>query len=182
MKRISFLLIMSAFMRIMYAQEVLIYSQIIPVEGISAAELFDRTEVWFTKTFVNPNKVIQQKDKENGLILCRARMPHKSSKTSGKSLDGYIDFALNVYIKEGRIKFEMTDMLHTGNLNVKPTNSMGLLTVSDDCPIPMPPAGKGWRNEVWKEAKDNAKIEFDKLAILIKLALENPLETQKDDW
>lgn len=97
-----------------FAQKNLNYSKVIPCEGVNAEEAYLRIELWAVNLFNSPNKNVQLRDKENKTLVIKAATVFKSEKGNAGDINGYINYTLNLFFRDGRFKVEMIDMEHSG--------------------------------------------------------------------
>lgn len=97
-----------------FAQE---YSEVVHVEGKTAQQLYTSAREWFAKTFVSANDVIQMEDPTSGKIIGKGSNHISESYVVGKGLatfftttDWYPTYTLKIEVKEGRYKYELTDI------------------------------------------------------------------------
>lgn len=88
------------------------YSKVNEVAGQSKDVLFDRALEWATGYYKNPTDVIREKDKEGGKMVCKARYKISNPPDKkGVSTDaGLVQYTLNIQFKEGRYKYELTEI------------------------------------------------------------------------
>lgn len=84
-------------------------------EKLTQDEVYSKAREWFAKAYNSSNNAIQMDDRENGKIVGKALMEvyHKSLGTMHPS--GQISYTISIYMKDGRYKYEITDLYHTSN-------------------------------------------------------------------
>jgi len=93
------------------------YSEIITVDGKTAQQLYTSAREWFAKTFVSANDVIQMEDPTSGKIIGKGSSHISESYIAGKgvgsfftTIDWYPNYTLKIEVKDGRYKYELTDI------------------------------------------------------------------------
>ncbi|MFM1876172.1 MAG: hypothetical protein RL266_1909 [Bacteroidota bacterium] len=99
------------------------YSEVPEVAGVSSADLFDRAMKWGGEYFKNFAEKLKKQDKAAGELEIFYRFPiyaydSKGVKTTTKQ--GLAQFTLTIMFKDGRYKYTITD------LNLKATSYMPL--------------------------------------------------------
>lgn len=84
---------------------------------ISKDVLFSKAQEWFAKTYNSSKSVLQMNDKESGKLIGKALM-QVYHKAMGKDYEsGHINYTISIFVKDGRYKYEITDLHHTGQLS-----------------------------------------------------------------
>lgn len=178
---LSLLLIIS-FSVTAYCQEALIYSEVIKVDSISQAELYNRAKLWFSTAFVDSKSVIQLDDKEDGQIVAKAKMVYNPKVFTGSSqTEGYINYTIKVFVKYGRYKYEMSDFFHDPKGCEYGKYCVGKITTDKDCPNPKTLA-KGWSNKVWNDIKNQIDVNTTSLLAGLRKNMDKQTESKKEDW
>lgn len=78
--------------------------------------LYSKGVEWFATTYNSAQNVLQMQDKENGKLIGRALFDvyHKGLGMTFES--GYINYTISIFFKDNRYKYEITDFIHTSNL------------------------------------------------------------------
>ena len=156
------------------AQDVapLTYSEVIQVDGVSKDELYNRAKQWFVATYGDATKVIQNEDKESGII-------------TGKAISGTM-FLGFFYTKKsggfgrktdepmyGTARYTMSDIYH---------EKWGLLPESFDN-LDIPDAIKDTYGKAADRngLKESADAIFEKLISNLKTGMSKPVPTE-EDW
>jgi hypothetical protein len=84
-------------------------------EKLTQDQVYSKAREWFAKAYNSSSNVIQMDDMESGKIVGKALMEvyHKSLGMMHPS--GQINYTISIYMKEGRYKYEITDLYHTSN-------------------------------------------------------------------
>ena len=159
------------------AQDVtpLTYSEVIQVDGVSKDELFSRAKLFFVNTYNNATKVIQNEDKDAGIIAGKAITSDNIiiGKFSGSgATDAPATYTITLAVKDGRYKYTITDIVQ---------EKLGLLTTSPDNPDIPVMAGKKWKEEARAGIKKSADFTFGKLIDALKTEMNKTAPTE-EDW
>ncbi len=99
---------------LLVAQE---YSEVVEVPGKNVDELYTTAREWFAVTYKSANDVLQMDDPVAGVIIGKGAMHVTESYVAGKGLyaapiklDWYPSFTLKVAIREGRYKYDITNI------------------------------------------------------------------------
>ena len=140
----------------------------------SATELYRRGRVWFTKIFVNPDRVLDLEDPDGHRLAGKGACRFVQTQTSGSdATKGYIRYTVVVDTKDGRYRFWVGSFAHDGA-----TLDLGLLNNLDDPgELLLPRVPKSWRTQVWADLKRTAMAEATALRDSMRLAMR-----ETDDW
>ncbi len=160
------------------AQEPIIFSEVVPVEGVSKEELYNRAKIWFTTSYNSANDVLQMDDKENGQIIGKAVITYNSSLyNASEHFDGSINYTIKVLIKDGRYKYEISNFIH----RAYGRGSFGLITTQDPSPL-IKGFTKKYCNKVWLEIKNQINEEVGSLIKSLKTGTSQQSDIKNDDW
>lgn len=147
------------------------YSKVNEVAGQSKDVLFDRAVEWATTYYKNPTDVIREKDKEGGKMVCKAR--YKISNPADKkgliTEAGLVQYTLNVQFKEGRYKYELTE------INWKQISNYPVEKWMDTTSAYYKPEFDFYLQQVDQQSKEILK-SLEKACAVAKAA------NKKDDW
>ncbi len=87
------------------------YTDVVEVDGVTAADLFKRLTDWFNTYYSNPTNVIQSNDTEKKEIVGQHRFDTFLTDKEVKSKDATMQYSIAVACKEGRFKYTITDIL-----------------------------------------------------------------------
>ncbi len=90
------------------------FTEVVPVEGANAEELYFRAREWFSRAFKSSNNVLQMDSKERMTLIGKGtiEIPPGSSFGPSKDAAGFVHFTIAIYLKDGRYKFEVADAKH----------------------------------------------------------------------
>lgn len=81
-----------------------VFSEVVPVEGVTADQLYTRAKMAVAEMFKSAKDVIQLDDKENGVIIV------KGSNQIGSD-PVYVHFTLRFYAKDEKYKIDITNCI-----------------------------------------------------------------------
>lgn len=96
----------------------IVYTEVVNIDSTKTKnELYSKAREWFAKTYNSSIKVIQMDDKEDCKIIGKAlfQVYHKAMKKDYPS--GNINYTISIFAKDGRYKYEITGLYHTGSGN-----------------------------------------------------------------
>lgn len=125
MKNLLFLI---AFLPIIsFAQE---YSEVVELPGKTSEQLYSTAREWFAEMFNSANNVLQMDDPIAGKLIGKGTTHVSESYVTGGiasipvTLDWYPNFTIKIYIKDGRYKYELTDILIKSSMSVSNSSQM----------------------------------------------------------
>lgn len=163
-----------------FAQEPLIYSDVVEVKNVSKNDLFKRAEIWFTKAYKSSKDVLQTRSKEDGQLIGKALIQYSQGFLSGSAnTKGVINYEASIYLKDGRFKYKFENFIHESYGSI----SLGLITTDEEyqgeTSMMFP---KKWYTRVWKDIKSQIENSILNLVYDLKKSMNEKAEIEKDDW
>jgi len=90
------------------------YSAVIPVEGVSARELYRRANYWAARSLKTTNNSSILSDTVSKTIIANGVFVMKEEKGVRVIKDGLLSFKISLSMKDGRYKYEIYNMILTG--------------------------------------------------------------------
>jgi len=115
------------------------YTEAVPVEGVSKADLFTRAKVWLAGSFKSAKDVVQTEDKDAGIMVGKGYST--ISLTMGRvTVPAKLFYTLKMNFKDGKYKYEFSDFYfenepvpELGNrINKTPAETWVLAPAKDD--------------------------------------------------
>ncbi len=147
------------------------FNEVVPADGVTKDELYKRAAEWSKKyTKVLDNKA-EGKFTSKAILKSKYPAPMK-----GYFHDGEINAVISIACKEGKYRYEITDITHTST-----RGNGGKLENK------MPECGKYTLTlEGWAAIRNQAKTEFPKIVESLKAAMTKaapaPAGKSKEDW
>lgn len=155
----------------------IIYSEVVPVENVSAEELFTRGRIWFAKAYNNSKVVLQMA--ANNVLVGKALYRLSVSPGGLSTADISISYVIKIQCRDGRYKYTIDEIVATPKS--AGWGKFGLLTTETD--IAKTGMGKKQRNEVWRRIKQAFEVYQFELVASLKLAMYNSeQDVSGDDW
>ena len=97
------------------------YTDVVSVKSVSTKVLYKRAWDWFNTYYKNPTDVIRESDSTKGTIVGKARFKifNAPDKKGLRTDAGLIMYTIKVSIREGRYKYEITE-LNQKNISYTP--------------------------------------------------------------
>jgi hypothetical protein len=89
------------------------YTDVPEVAGVSAQDLFDRAMAWGGEYFKNFAEKVRKQDKENGELEIFNRIPvyaYDSKGVKTTSRQGLAQYTISIRFRDGRYKYTVTDL------------------------------------------------------------------------
>ncbi len=178
MKKLLLLLAMVVAFSAYSQDRPLSFSEVIPVEGKTQAEIYGGLREWVATSYVNAKAVTQMEDAQSATIILKALFPFKKGGFY-IAYTGQVDYMIKLQAKDGRFRVEMSQMSHS----VKPGNhagsALGLLTTAEE--YGKGGLSKGAHNKIWKQLKEKSKEQFDELTASLK-QLKSFNASVEEEW
>ena len=178
MKKIVFLLLLIPI--IGFSQEKpkeLTYTDVVKVDSlVTAKQLYINAKSWFAESYKNSKYVIQLEDKEEGKIIGNGSFPYRSNIFIGNAASvGYINYTITIYVKDGRYKYEIANIIHEGA-----STSFGKISDLESFIKDKP--SKGWRTKVFNDLKTQIDDYFNVLINELKSYMLKASSINNDKW
>ena len=165
------------------AQNPLSYSKVIQKEGMTAQELYEASKNWFARTYVDSKAVMR--DSNPGKELTGKGKLVFATGMMYSSIQGYINYLIDIQFKDGRLKFTMSDFRHEPSHNAKFDNQMGVLV--DSLPKDLKEIGiegmnrKSCYKYYFKNGVPLCEKQFNELSKSLEEFIDKR-ESSKDEW
>ncbi len=148
-----------------------IYTEVVQVDSSSKNELFLRAKTWFAKVYKSSKSVIQNDDKDAGLIYGTAITKVFFSVLGVSSHVGNIRYSVAIYIKDNRFKYELKEWFFSdegiGNRENAEVNNI---------------KPEDWTDRFWERAKSTVNLEAQTLITSLKEEMAKRSPAQSNDW
>lgn len=106
-------------------------TRIVELPGLSAEQIYNGVIEYLSTTLDNPKGVIQQQDRQSGLIVGKGTLTTEPRKINMLTyLTFIVDETVKINIKEGRIRIVLT----TGDITVQGMPQAGVVNIRDWAP------------------------------------------------
>lgn len=145
-----------------------VYSEVVKVEGVSQADLFNRALAWFKSYFPNPTSVLKVQDPATGVVSGQHGIYfYKNLEEEKQFKMGQVRYTVEVQVKDGRYKYTVDDIFKLESPKVYLEE---------------------WLNESDPDKinRFNYAAQVDKnlqeLIAKLKIAMQTGKEAEKEDW
>jgi hypothetical protein len=163
--------------RSILSQNMLIYSEVVPVDSVSKKDLYNRAMHWFVRYYQDAAKVLRLYNKEEGELVGKWIFRFDPTSVYNQSIRGNIEYTVKIFVRDGRYKFQVSDFIHLP----EGSTGFGVITASQKAPV-IPYETSKWANKVWNEMKEVIQHNIDALIPSLKRAMETPVESERTDW
>ena len=155
--------------------------KVIQADSLNKEIIYTIVSNWIATNYNSANDVIQLSDKESGSIICKATMKFGMGKLSYSCYDGYVDYTLSIYIKDGRYKVVLSNVIHENLPKNAPQCNLGLISDAEN--YTDKGMSKNYHNAVWNDIKNRSNVLFDEICDGLNEAIaKGSSELLKDDW
>lgn len=141
------------------------YSEVVAMkDSVSKNELFGRAKTCFVNLFKNSNKVIQNEDKENGIIIGKGNQRFYVKFMGMNSDAGLMEFTLTIATKDGKYKYVITDFYLSEAGHKMEDGKL-----------------KGWNQKIWDSVVFQTDAMAKDLIASIKTGMSKPTP-KSDNW
>lgn len=158
------------------------YSEAVYVDSLAnKQEIFSRAREWFAKAYKSSTNVIQMEDKESGKIVGKALLDvYMTTVFGSQSEGGYINYTITIYVKDGKYKYEITDIYHTGSYV---NSTVGKTPDGGACEILFKKKEGFWGNS-YKKTYESYLFQMDNRikALISDLKVGMTNSAKKEEW
>ncbi len=171
MKSISILLLALCFTLPIFSQDlpknddgIISYTAVVNVSGKSADQLLDNAKRWFEETYKSARnrKVEGSKISDN----------HNLKMKKGSKDAGAVNYDISVMCKDGRYKYEITNLVHKDYEK----------TVGTGGKLEREEPKDGFSGKLWADFKMQSDAQVKELIASLTKAMEYTAEQKNDDW
>ena len=156
------------------------FSEVVKVDSsLTQNALYLNAQKWLTKAFKDANSAIQFEDKEEGKVIAKGtdEVRFKQGMQIGDQSGGHFGFTLTITVKDGRYKYTITDISHTGDKVVGFPKDGGAVELQS------PACGKwGMGDKLWVELKGKFHDHMKSLIESLKSGMAQKPGKDADDW
>ena len=165
------------------SQKPLELSAVIKQDSLDANALYEATRNWFAESF-NDSKSVIQNENPGKQIIGKGTMKFPTNMMYA-SIEGYIEFLIDVQFRDGRMKLTMRNFDHKADHRAAFDNNMGILV--DSLPKNLGDIGvKGQRKVSYKyyhkHAKPMCEDTFKKIVQSLTRYVAERKASEKEDW
>ena len=138
-------------------------SKVMPLDGLSKDQIYDKAKAWIFKTFPSGKSVMQNEDKESGKIICQGNTGQLTyTSMLVKMNGGRFKYNLTIFSKDGKAKILISEITHIpGEITWMKAGS----NYSDDYPSQWPASGGNQAQKQWVKMKAQALSELDVIVV-----------------
>lgn len=164
----------------LYSQEPASFSKVITVPNITADTLHLLSKQWYLLNFVNPQKVIQDDNKEMKIVTLRASVVYSYGRISYLAFEGYVSYLIQIQSKDGRIKVTITNFYHDNLPGNDPNSQLGLILNEEE--QFKKGLAKGYKNNVAKDIKAKMEVIANTIFTDIERYMNHAKLKSEDNW
>jgi hypothetical protein len=162
------------------AQEAMTYSKVIEVLGKDAKTLYQNAKTWFATNYQNPKKVIQVDDPSQCMLSAKSNVDYSHGGLSYLSYEGWVEFTILIQCKDGRLRVQVTNLIHTNIPGHASQSKLGLILNMDN----QFTSGmqKKFNNNVAADIKEKMQVESDKIFDSLEKFIKSNNSVVNDEW
>ena len=166
------------------AQKPLELSTVIRQDSLDAKALYDATKSWFVESFSDSKAVIRDEN-PGKQITGKGTMEFSVGSLMYLSINGFIEFLIDVQFRDGRLKLTMRNFDHRAEKPAMYNNNMGVLV--DSLPENLEDIGvtssrKKMYKYYFKQGKPMCEETFGKVVRSLTEFLANRKVEAEEDW
>ncbi len=160
-------------------ESVLTFSKVIQTEGVNTETVYSNVRTWFSLATKDANKVLTMDDKESGVLIGNTNMKYSYGNVTYSAYDGWIEFAIQVTIRDGRLRVEVKNFTHKKSNSKAAVPDFGVITNVEESPFNKG-LNKGPNQKVWDDIKKKAENISEKIFMSIEKSIHS--NTSNEEW
>lgn len=164
------------------SQEVtpLSFERVIKVDSVNKTDIYSALITWIGINYKSSKHVLEMENQDIGLIIVNANIPYKTSGLKYKYYSGYINYKMQIQIRDNRFKVTMINFNHE---SIKPRGSLGLLTTKEKREKALNIGSLKVDNDIWNDTKQKSK-EYSEMMFkqLSEINFKQKSQSAAEDW
>ncbi|MDR4892231.1 MULTISPECIES: DUF4468 domain-containing protein [unclassified Chryseobacterium] len=155
------------------------YEEVVSVDpAISKVELYNRARTWVANNFKSEKDAVVIDDKDTGEVTGNGTIRYDPEVfyLGYSCAKGYINYKINLYVKDGRYKYSINSFNHEGT----PCGIDGKGVITSYGLITMDKKSENGPKAGWNEIKDLINVTVPKVINSLKEAMNKKHESSKD--
>jgi len=154
-----------------------IFTEVISIDSISAENLYNRARLFVVNNYNSAKTVTDLSDDKLQSIVLKAYTTSHFKSWAGIYEAGGFNYILKIYCKDGRYKYEISDLVHTGMYDTVNISSGGAIeNVKPACGTMHISKGQ------WDYIKKDCISNIEELIKNLKKSMLIKSEMEKKDW
>lgn len=154
-----------------------IFTEIISLDSISAENIYNRARFFVVNNFSSAKTVTDLSDDKLHTIVLKAYTTTHFKSWAGIFEAGGFNYTLKIYCKDGRYKYEISDLIHTGIYDAVNNSSGGEIeNVKPACGTMRISKGQ------WDYIKKDCISNIEAIIKMLKQSMLDKSEMEKKDW
>jgi hypothetical protein len=154
-----------------------IFTEVISLDSVSAENMYNRARLFVVNNFNSAKNVTDLSDDKSHSIVLKAYTTTHFKSWAGLFEAGGFNYTLKIYCKDGRYKYEISDLIHTGIYDAQ-NNSSGGAIENEKPACGTMHISKGQ----WDYIKNDCVSNIEELIKTLKQSMLNKSEMEKKDW
>lgn len=154
-----------------------VFSEVVAIDSVSSDILYNRASLFATNNYNSAKTVTDLSDEKLHSIIIKAYLTSHVKIGQRIYECGGFNYSLKIYCKDGRYKYEITDLAHTGIYDLKNNASGGAIeNESPECGTFL------LTKKQWEYIKVDCVKVIENLIVSLKQGMINQSEVEKKDW
>lgn len=154
-----------------------IFTEVISLDSVSAENMYNRAKLFVVDNYNSAKNVVDLSDVKSHSLVLKAYTTTHFKSWAGIYEAGGFNYILKIYCKDGRYKYEISDLIHTGIYDAKNSSSGGAIeNEKPDCGTMHISKGQ------WDYIKKDCVSNIGELIKALKKSMLKKSEMEKKDW
>jgi hypothetical protein len=154
-----------------------IFTDVISLDSVSVENIYDRAKLFVVNNYNSAKTVSDLSDNNLHFLVIKAYTTTHFKSWGGVYEAGGFNYVLKIYCKDGRYKYEISDLIHTGMYDAQNSSSGGAIENEKPACGTMH-ISKGQ----WDYIKKDCVSNIEELIKVLKQSMLNKSEMEKKDW
>lgn len=154
-----------------------VFTEVVQLNSVGTESIYNRAKLFVANNYNSAKSVTDLSDHKLHSIVIKAYIKTHFKSWAGVYPAGGFNYTLKIYCKDGRYKYEITDLIHTGIYDTVNKSSGG--------PIENNKPNGGTFNTTkkqWDYMRKDCVSNIEELITTLKKSMSNPSEIENKDW
>ena len=154
-----------------------VFTDVISLDSISAENIYNRAKLFIANNYNSTKNITDLSDDKSHSLVLKAYTTTHFKSWGGIYEAGGFNYVFKIYCKDGRYKYEISDLTHTGIYDKQNSSSGGAIENEK------PACGTMHISKAqWDYIKKDCVSNIEELIKALKQSMEKKSEMEKKDW
>ena len=154
-----------------------VFTEVVQLDSVGTESIYNRAKLFVANNYNSAKTVTDLSDEKLHSIVIKAYTTTHFKSWAGVYPAGGFNYTLKIYCKDGRYKYEITDLIHTGIYDTVNKSSGGAIENNK------PDGGTfNTTKKQWDYIRKDCISNIEELIRTLKKSMSNPSEIESENW